>query len=94
VGSIKARTYPRLLEESRQTFNAGRPLEFGPLSLNQQGLQYGRRTLAWSEVASVTLERGRLDVRPRHGRRWRIPVRRIPNAEVCLQLASHLGGGA
>jgi hypothetical protein len=94
VGSIKARTYPRLLEENREAFNAGQPLEFGPLSLSREGLRYGRRTLAWSEVASVTLERGRLEVRPRRGRRWRIPVRRIPNAEVCLQLASHLGGGA
>lgn len=93
VGSIKARTYPRLLDEYRQAFNAGQPLRFGPLELNRTGLQHGRQALGWSEVASVTLERGRLNVRPRRGRGWRIAVRRIPNAEVCLQLASHLGGG-
>jgi hypothetical protein len=94
VSSIKARTYPRLLDEYRQAFNAGQPLTFGPLLFSRSGLQHGRRALAWSEVDSVTLERGRLTVRPRHGRGWRIAVRRIPNAEVCLQLASHLGGGA
>ncbi len=94
VSSIKARTYPRLLEEYRQAFNAGLPLDFGPLQLNRVGLQHRRQSLAWSEIDSVTLERGRLTVRPRSGRGWRIAVRRIPNAEVCLQLTSHLGGGS
>ncbi|MCJ7512845.1 MAG: hypothetical protein MUO23_07735 [Anaerolineales bacterium] len=94
VSTIKVRTYPRLLEEYRQAFNTGAPLHFGPLELNRNGMQYGKETLAWAEVASVTLERGRLWVRPMSGRGWRIAVRRIPNAEVCLQLASHLGSGA
>ncbi len=94
VSSIKARTYPRLLEEYRQAFNAGQPLDFGPLQLSRTGLRHGQQVLPWSEIESVTLERGRLHVHPRRGRGWRIAVRRIPNAEVCLQLASHLGGGA
>ena len=94
VSTIKARTYPRLLEEYRQAFNEGQPLQFGPLALSRAGLQHDQRTLAWKEIGSVTLERGRLSIRPTQGKDWHIAVRRIPNAEVCLQLASHLSGGS
>ncbi len=96
VTTIKAHTYPRLLEQYRREFNLGHALSFGPLELNKTGLRYGKDSLLWTEVASVTLERGRLRVRfrPDSGRGWKIPASRIPNADLCLQLTSLLGSGS
>jgi hypothetical protein len=92
--SIKRAVYPALLEVYRQAFNAHQPVEFGRLTLTEEGLRRGRATIPWPDVGTARLENGVLEVCPRAGIRGaciRARAAGIPNVDLCLQLIRHLG---
>lgn len=93
--AVKAEVYPRLMVEARQAFNSGQAVQFGPLSLDRQGVRRGEVLLPWDQLADVRLEGGRLSIEPVRGRgkRWRIAVRTIPNADLCLQVITLIQQG-
>ncbi|MEX0787350.1 MAG: DUF6585 family protein [Anaerolineales bacterium] len=92
--AIKHSVYPRLLAESRQAFNAGAALAFGPLMLQKDGIVRGARRIPWSSVKAANLESGRLQIQIADGAgssRLRVSANQIPNADLCLQLIQILG---
>ena len=91
--TIKRNVYSALLDAYTRAFNHGQSLPFGPLALTPEGIQNGRKTLRWQDVATVRLERGWLEAAPserRAGPRLRFPARSIPNVDLCLQLIQEL----
>lgn len=91
---IKHSVYPRLLAQSRQAFNAGVALPFGPLTLQRDGILRRGRVIPWRAVRSADLESGRLTITFTEANApglIRLPVSRIPNADLCLQLIQLLG---
>jgi len=91
---IKHSVYPRLLAQSRQAFNAGEALPFGPLTLQRDGILRHGRVIPWRAVRTTNLDSGRLTITFTEGQtqsRVRIPVSRIPNADLCIQLIEVLG---
>ena len=91
--TVKRNVYPPLLDAYTRAFNHGQEIPFGPLRLTREGIQNGRKTLLWPNVAQARLERGWLEALPtdrRAGPRLRFPVRSIPNVDLCLQLIQEL----
>ena len=91
--TVKRNVYPPLLDAYTRAFNHGQEIPFGPLRLTREGIQNGRKTLRWPNVAQARLERGWLEALPtdrRAGPRFRFPVRSIPNVDLCLQLIQEL----
>ena len=92
---VKRRTYPRLLTEFTASLRDGQPIPFGPLSLRPEGVQLGRRKVAWPEVASAELRQGRVLIRLRkQGAPLRMSAGKLPNVEICLQLVQHYAAQA
>jgi len=97
IARLKANLYPRLLPGLREAFNAGARLCFGPISIQRQGigLQSGQAhpsspssdLVPWGEVAVIDVQTGCLVVKLRDGKTWRVPVIKIPNLEILLELA-------
>lgn len=91
---VKHSIYPRLLAQSRRAFNAGGALTFGPLTLQRDGILRQGRLVPWRALRGASLDSGRLTLTiteaggPAH---VRLPVSRIPNADLCLQLIRLLG---
>ncbi|MGH2625945.1 MAG: DUF6585 family protein [Anaerolineales bacterium] len=92
--NIKHSVYPRLLAQSRQAFNAGAALPFGPLTLQRDGILRRASLIPWRAVRRADLDAGRLAItfaeNDRLGR-LRLSVSQIPNADLCLQLIQTLG---
>jgi len=94
VEKIKRNIYPHLLARYTRAFNQGHALEFGPLTLNGEGVIRAGRLLPWAQLASADLERGVLKLTPVKGgagRRIKLPAHQIPNLDVCIQLIQNLG---
>jgi len=88
---IKARLYPRLLRSMRQAFQDGERVYFGPLVIQQTELRLEEKdrsplTIPWSQVRSVKVEAGMLVIDCDGNRRIRMPVARVPNLELLLQI--------
>lgn len=92
---VKQRVYPRLLAEYTRAFHRGDPLAFGPLTITSQGVLTGRRMLRWEEISEPSLDGGHLLLQTLGSKRisrLRIPVNRVPNVDLCLQLLQHIWG--
>jgi hypothetical protein len=93
VAKILERVNPRLVREALGQVRSGGSAEFGPLTVTGDTIARGARVLRFGEVDSCGLDAGRFYVR-RVGA-WRsaiqLPVSRIPNAFVLLELLRQLG---
>jgi hypothetical protein len=82
---LSRRHFPRLL----QFYEAGEPVEFGPISVSSAGLVKGNSTLPWASVTSAEID-GEFDFTVKQrGSIWAwcgVPVRKIPNLHMFLQL--------
>ncbi|HEX4206033.1 MAG TPA: DUF6585 family protein [Ktedonobacteraceae bacterium] len=86
------RLYPRIVTN----YNAGNTINFGPLSVNTQGISNGRNMLPWVQVADVTMQRGYLNIRKPEGtwRNWAsIRVASVPNVALCMALVGYAKQG-
>lgn len=88
---VKARLYPRLLRSMRSAFEAGERVYFGPLVIQQEALRLEENdstplTIPWTQVHSVNIEAGMLVIDAEENRRIRLPVARVPNIELLLQI--------
>jgi hypothetical protein len=94
IARIKARLYPGLLARSRQAFLSGSQLIFGPLTIQRQGLSLDLKkrreqtseTIPWSQVVHVDVQGGRLLIELDSLPIQSIPVSKIPNLEIMLDL--------
>lgn len=70
-------------------YKAGKTLDFGRLTLSQQGIGNGREVLPWASVRAIDAKSGSISVQSSAGDRlsWRsIPAESIPNVFVFLAL--------
>jgi hypothetical protein len=89
IRDIKTQVFPRLLQEYRRDFEHRKPLKFGPISLLPDGLQIRRHTIPWENVRGAVIAGGRFEVSritARGEARKSLPVRIVPNADLCKQL--------
>ena len=92
---VKRRTYPRLLTEFTASLRNGQPIPFGPLSLRPEGVQLGRRRVAWPDIESAELRQGRVLIKLRKSDApLRLSAGKLPNVEICLQLVQHYAAQA
>lgn len=90
---IKAHLYPRLLPELQASFDAGKWLYFGPVSIQSTSIRIPvgafRKpgpAVPWSQVRSISVASGRLVVEFKQGPLLKLPVSMIPNVEILLQI--------
>lgn len=89
---IKAKVYPRLLRQLRSALGAGEDLFFGPVTINRDQLQFdpGRlratKQRTWRQVSNITIRNGRLVLDSQNHGPLSVPVNRIPNLELLIQL--------
>jgi hypothetical protein len=87
---IKASLYPRLLPDMKASFQAGKWLYFGPLALQARILRLQHAEITWQQVEDIQVKNGYLAVTWREGpepaRNIRIPISKIPNLELLLQI--------
>jgi len=92
VTQIKARLYPRLAEKLGSSFEEGKWLHFGPLSICQEGLRVNihkgkkHRSARWPQVDRLEVRGGHLVIVFLDHKKVRLPTAKIPNIELCLQI--------
>jgi hypothetical protein len=83
----------RKLPEALRALRGGRPIEFGELRLDSLGLamDQGRKTLAWNDLQSITLEQDSIVVKQNgHRSAWaKFSIAETPNAVILLALPRH-----
>ncbi len=96
AATVKRNVYPRLVAEYTRYLRDGQPVAFGPLTLSLEGVARGPRKLDWSQVTAAELHDGRITITPADGRggALRVDARKVPNAEICLELVQHYARGA
>ena len=85
----------RQLGRAITTFNAGQPVQFGPLTLTQAGIEYGRKTLPWPQFAGAAIsQRGYFVVRAQgQATNWaRVDMVKMPNMFTFVALTSQITG--
>jgi hypothetical protein len=74
----------------KTSFQAGKWLYFGPLSLQAGVLRLQHAELTWQQVEDIQVKDGFLAVSwiagPGPARNVRIPISKIPNLELLLQI--------
>jgi hypothetical protein len=88
---IKANLYPRLLPGMCKAFQDGKTIYFGPAAIRQEELLLEqkdgkKRSIPWSQVQSITVQAGMLVIEIEKEARIRLPVARVPNLELLLQI--------
>ena len=83
---IKARVYPRLLPELRDSFKMGANLYFGQVVINKTEIQLWGKKISWNQVALINIREGFLMVELKNRMVRKIPVGQIPNVELLLQI--------
>lgn len=93
VDLVKRHALPGLLEAYRLQFNRGETISVGGLKLDVHGLQAGPRRLQWGEIRAAEVQDGRLVITALGppATRLRVPVDRMPNIDVVVQLVRLLG---
>ncbi len=90
---IKKNIYPIAMNRYREMMKSGQPLQFGPLQLTRSGIVYKDRVEPWQSFRDVAIESGRLKIqfqRPKGLRQIAVPVRQIPNIDLCVQLLRNI----
>lgn len=90
---LKARLYPRLLPHLQANLESGQWLFFGPLAIQKDGLKLTgtgllsrSQSIAWTQVAHIDVSSGYLVVELSDKTSRKLPVSKIPNIELLLQL--------
>jgi hypothetical protein len=94
MDSVKRYVYPIMFSRYRNAFNRGESIPFGPLVLTPQGIMNGRKIVRWQELTKIDLQGGFLQLQSTQnsrGKKYTIPVHRIPNIDLCIQLLQHFG---
>jgi hypothetical protein len=87
-GPVVKTSAVRLLPRYVQALQAGQRVSFGPIAIDPQGIYSGSKSLAWSEIKAVKLDRGVLSV-AKEGKwlNWTsATVPQIPNFYVLMTL--------
>jgi len=89
IGEIKAQVFPRLLHTYRARLEKRQAIEFGPIQLRPEAVQIRRKIIPWKDVSGAAIHGGRFQItyNTARGEASRtLPVRIVPNADLCKQL--------
>lgn len=86
MARVKAKLHPRWLPQMRAALQRGETLSFGVVSVHQGGIRLRGREMPWAQVSCLSVVRGHLVVESGPMRRVKIPVYKIPNVELLIQL--------
>jgi len=86
AGRIKAKLYPRMLPNLRADLSKGRPLNFGPVTLQKDCLRVRGKAIPWDQITGINVQDGRLIVESRTNRPVKISAGQIMNIELLVQL--------
>jgi hypothetical protein len=93
VEKILDRVNPRLLKDALDQVRTVGRAEFGPVLIQHDSIARGNRVVRFAEVSSYGLESGRFLVKKQGA--WlsaiQVPVAKIPNVFVLVELLRHLG---
>jgi hypothetical protein len=91
---IRGKTFPHIMARSRQAFLYGKLVRFGAFAMGkEQGILAGEKNVQWRDVGQILLERRRVTVKPKRGRKARAmsaEIMRILNLDVFLALAEEM----
>jgi len=83
---IKAKIYPKFLPEYRLALNSGENLEFGPISINSNTITIQNKAISWNLISQISPQTGFLVVEVENEKDLKIPLEKIPNIELLIQL--------
>ena len=90
---LKAKLYPRLLPRLQSNLQSGQWLHFGLLAIQHKGIKLLNKhrpnraqSIPWSQITYVNIESGFIVVELSDRPRLKLPVSKIPNIELLLQL--------
>jgi hypothetical protein len=83
---IVARHYPG----AAGRFNAGEPASFGPIRIDQRGIQLREKSAQWGGIEFISVRRGTFQIHAKDGTVSGLPVASIPNLDVLLLLLDHI----
>jgi hypothetical protein len=89
IDEIKKQVFPRLLKKYRSQFEGHQTLEFGPIQLLPEELKIRRRSIPWKNIREADIQGGRFEIKYESSRgeiSRKLPVRIVPNADLCKQL--------
>jgi hypothetical protein len=93
--TIQDGVYPILYDRAAQQYNAGQMLVFGPVAINKDGIQIGKKMYPWIEVQQVSIQRGILKVSKKGGG-WfsgaSASASVIPNLNILLNIIHQVIG--
>ena len=89
---IQQEVISRQLARVLTRINAGESVQFGPLTVNQSGIEYGRKFLPWSQAAGALLGRGYFLVQAKdQTTNWaRIDMVKVPNMLTVIALVNRM----
>ncbi|HLG78969.1 MAG TPA: DUF6585 family protein, partial [Ktedonobacteraceae bacterium] len=83
--TIEAETVRYLLPPAVAAYEAGRTVQFGPLSINQHGIRHGERELPWSTFEHVDIDEDGM-ISFRYEGQWqdwsRVALDEVPNVHI------------
>jgi hypothetical protein len=83
---IKAKLHPHLLPKMRSAFNNGETLHFGPVSVHKQAIHVREQAIPWEQVSRLNISSGKLVIKSASKFAVRVPVGKIPNIELLIQI--------
>ncbi len=86
ISRIKAHLYPRLFPKLLAEFRSGAWMAFGPVAIQSRGLRLDKREISWRQVKQIDVRAGMLMIEFNDRPPQKLPVDRIPNLELVLQL--------
>lgn len=96
ANAVREQIFPHLYKKAADAYNSGQTVTFGQLSLSRDGgLQIGKKTYPWSEIAQVSIEQGYIKVAQKGGGWFSgalVTASTIPNLDIALSLINQLIG--
>ncbi len=86
VSKIKAKRYPEILSRDRALLKTGAALDYGPISITKYHFTAQQKTIPWKKVRLVDIRNGQLVIELFHIRPVKIPIDKIMNPEVMMQI--------
>ena len=91
---VQSETFTRLMPLAIAAYNNGEALQFGKLTISQQGIGNSKEIVPWAQVKGVEVNQGYVAVK-REGKwlRWaNIPVAGVPNFFIFMALVDQIIG--
>lgn len=85
---IKAKVYPRLLGEYRDSFINGKIIDFGHISMDQTSVTLKDKTYSWDQVSEIETKNGYLKFTMKNNHKKKVSLKQVPNVEIFIQLLS------